>query len=380
MRILIPVDHALGISGPHRNVVGSLNALGARDDVTVSLLTGIVDKNEPYSQAPNIDITLGYKPHEPKRVLHNLRLLQKAQASCDLIYVPSGLKSLLLAQVARRPGRPLVAGPNVTPLPSRRHDSPGWLDLRLLTNAWFEASRARQNHVMRVTGNPNIGVVPHAIDHVKFSPERRNPEIWDDYGIPRHSTKLLYVGKDYERKGVPQLLDAFSILSATHPALVLVVVGNMSPETIDRIRAMPNVFALGFVQGERLAQIYASSDISVVPSSWESFGFTALEAMSSGLAVVAGNGGALPETIINGESGILVDIANEQVKHRDNSGEILAAALVQLVQDLEHRKRLGANARRRVLDHFTEVRLGDDLVHLFAKTRGGIHPSVKSPQ
>src|SRR5690606_37825582 len=49
MRVLVLVDHAVGISGPHRNVVGTLNALSAREDVDLRVLTGKIGASEPYA-------------------------------------------------------------------------------------------------------------------------------------------------------------------------------------------------------------------------------------------------------------------------------------------------------------------------------------------
>lgn len=364
LSVLIPVDHAVGISGPHRNVVGSLNALGRRDDVRMVLLTGMIDESEPYASAPNIEVHLGFHPHDPKRIATNLWRMRRAARGCDVIYVPSGLKALLYAQTVH-PSRRLVAGPNVTPLPiGNRGDSPGIIELKYLSDAWFEASRARRDHVRRVTGNASVSYIHHAIDTKRFSPKHNNDGVWDTLGVPGDRLKALYVGKDYALKGVSQLLDAATTLVATCPDVHFVLVGTMTDETLARATALPNVTFVGFRMGNELPALYASADLSVVPSSWEGFGFTVLEAMASGVPVIGSNAGAIPELIRDGETGLIVDIVAGR-NHLPDAGARIAGAISRLATDPGMRKQLGSAARQRVLAEFSETRLGNDLMAIF---------------
>jgi glycosyltransferase involved in cell wall biosynthesis len=364
MRVLIPVDHAVGISGPHRNVVGSLNALGARSDVEVVLLTDMIDQNEPYARAHNIEVRLGFRPHDPKAMPANAWRMWSAARGCKVIYVPTGLKTLLAAQVAHL-GRRLVAGPNVTPLPvGRRRDVPGQMELRWLCDAWFEASRARRDVVRRATGNGAIGHIHHAIDTAKFSPALRDPSVWSRLDVPEADVRVLYVGKDYELKGVAQLLDAASRLAGHCQDIRFMLVGSMSDETLRRASELPNVSVVGFRMGAELACLQASADLAIVPSSWENFPFTVLEAMASGLPVIGSRTGGIPEMIVDGETGLLVDIADGR-RHYPDAGERLAAAICSLVERPEQLHAMGAAARQRVLNHFSERRLGDDLMAIF---------------
>jgi len=367
LHILVVVDHAVGTSGPHRNVVGSLNALGARDDVSVRLLTGEIDEDEPYAKAENVEVLLGFHPHRLRKVLSNALKVRRAARGCDVVYVPTGLKSFLYAQFARR-GRRLVAGPNVTKLPIRRADSPGRIELRWLCDDWLEASRYRRDHVRSCVPEGlrhRVNYIHHALDAGKFSPDRASAEVWQEYGIPVTSLKLLHVGRDGEpRKGVNELMDAIGLLNdrAGFSEVDFVLVGRMSDMTAERAAKHKNVHLLGFRQGDELARIYASADISVIPSSWENMPFSVMESMASGLAVVAGRTGGIPEQVIDGESGLLVDIRGEDGKHKPEAGAILAEAIGKLVADESLRERLGRNARARVLMRFSEERLGAELV------------------
>ena len=66
---------------------------------------------------------------------------------------------------------------------------------------------------------------------------------------------------------------------------------------------------LGFLRGEELAAAFASADVFVMPSTTETLGFVVLEAMSSGLPVVAARAGGIPDLVEDGENGILYDPA-----------------------------------------------------------------------
>lgn len=363
MRALVLVDHAVGTSGPHRNVVGSLNALGTRSDLTVRLLAGAVDETEPYAHAANLEIRLGFHPHSAFRFAANCRAVLAAARGCEVLYVPTNLKSLLYAQLARV-GRRVVAGPNVTPLPIRRSDSPGRPELALMCDLWLEASDAKKDHVIARSGFSNVRCIRHSIDGAMFSPNRRSVGVWERYGILSGTTKVLYVGRDDEpRKGVRQLIDAVEQLNCSGLAgdLDFIFVGRMSEATVRRTAAMPNVHRLGFIKGVDLANVYAGADIAVVPSSWENMPFSVLEAMSSGLAVLAPRVGGIPEQVVDGESGVLLDLVGDDGRHRRDAGKILAEAIRGLTDNPGRRHHLGQAARRRTLEHFSEARLGAEL-------------------
>jgi glycosyltransferase involved in cell wall biosynthesis len=364
LKVLVVVDHAIGISGPHRNVVGSLNALAAREDVSLRLLCGRIDENEPYAKSGRVDIRLGFDPHNPRAFFPNLRALRRSAKCIDAIYCPTGLKSFLYCQTIR-PGRRFIAGPNVTPLPIRKADSPGRVEVSLLCDLWLEASRAKYDNTVKHTGPAKIRQIPHALNTKTFSPEKRNLSIWSQFGISEESLKIVFVGKDsVRRKGVPELLQSIEIFDQLHSDVPVdfVLVGRMSDATRKRVSSMSHVHLLGFQKGEVLTTIYASADIAVVPSSWENFAFTVLEAMSSGLALIATRSGGIPEQLEDGKSGMLIDIVDRDVQYRPDASEIIADAMWKLVNDPELRKSYGSMARARVQECFSEELLGRRLM------------------
>ena len=92
----------------------------------------------------------------------------------------------------------------------------------------------------------------------------------------------------------------------------------------------------GALQGEELASAYASADVFVFPSTTETLGMAMIEALASGLPVLAARTGATGEVVADGETGILYD---------PDSDESLAAAVRELTSDDSLRAQMGRNAR-----------------------------------
>lgn len=147
-----------------------------------------------------------------------------------------------------------------------------------------------------------LRLVPHGLDH-----ERWRPQPLDAVDAVRSRMRLpesylLYVGTAKWHKNLSTLLSA---LRPDHPPLVLA--GPTEPElaaVLDEVVCEGTVIPLGRVTDD-LPALYAAAVAVVLPSRYESVGFTALEAMAVGTPVVSSNGGGLPDTV--GDAGILVE-------------------------------------------------------------------------
>jgi glycosyltransferase involved in cell wall biosynthesis len=116
-------------------------------------------------------------------------------------------------------------------------------------------------------------------------------------------------------------------------------------EAIRRFDVADHVTFESKVDSLRLVELYATSEVAVVPSLYEGFSLPAAEAMSAGVPVVATTGGALPEVVgTDGTCGILVP-------PRDVGA--LATAIGGLLDDPSLRETMGLAGRERVLDMFT---------------------------
>jgi len=185
---------------------------------------------------------------------------------------------------------------------------------------------------LREHGIERMALWPGGVDAGLFSPERRSPQMRSRLtdGNP-DSPLLLYVGRLSAEKN----LEALRSWLAAVPGARLALVGDgpQRKHLEDLFKGLPVHFA-GFLHKEELASAYASSDIFVMPSLTETLGLVVLEAMCSGLPVVAARAGGIPEMIAEGVSGFLVGTDTEA-----------AMRLRQLVNSSDKREKIGAAAR-----------------------------------
>jgi glycosyltransferase involved in cell wall biosynthesis len=158
-------------------------------------------------------------------------------------------------------------------------------------------------------GFKNLRLWSRGVDLEKFAPSKCSPEWrWRLSNGRPESFILLYVGRLAAEKRVDWLLPVIQSMPFAH--LVIVGDGPMREDLQLLFRGTDTTFT-GYLQGEDLAHAYASSDIFVFPSPNETFGNVVLEAMASGLPVIAPRSGGVIDSIVNGENGFLFDCENK---------------------------------------------------------------------
>ena len=186
-----------------------------------------------------------------------------------------------------------------------------------------------------------LRVVPVGVDVDVFRPR---PEVAK---VPGRI--MATSSSDVPMKGVVPLLEALAKLR-TERDVELVIIGTPRKDsdvraTIDRLGLADTVSFHGGVTTDRIVELYASSQVAVVPSLYEGFSLPAIEAMACGVPLVATTGGAIPEVVgADGETGLLVPPGDPSA---------LALALGRVLDDPALAGRLREQGRRRVLDRFT---------------------------
>lgn len=131
-----------------------------------------------------------------------------------------------------------------------------------------------------------------------------NPTIDSDHW-PINTTRLLFVGRLDKQKGADLLPEIARLLGSE---FFLVVAGSKVIETdSDSGDAPANMKYLGWRDSSSIQSLYNSAEILLVPSRWEGFGLVALEAMRAGVCVICSNCGGLPEMVLNGQTGLVVE-------------------------------------------------------------------------
>ena len=169
----------------------------------------------------------------------------------------------------------------------------------------------RLREELECEGFRNLHVVSRGVDTRLFSPARRSPELRKAWGAGEHGIVAMYVGRMAPEKNLPVAVRAFLAMRERNPQVQLVMVGD-GPERVTLSSRNPTVVFAGTRSGEDLATHYASADVFLFPSLTETFGNVTLEAMASGLAVVAYEYAAARQCMVHEESGLLAPFGDSR--------------------------------------------------------------------
>ncbi len=265
----------------------------------------------------------------------------------DVLYIategPLGLSAL---RAARRLGIPVVSGFHTNFQQYSDHYGFGLLT-RLLTGylRWFH-NRSRltlvpspsQRLELQRRGFERLELLARGVDGQLFHPARRSAALRTEWGLGEDEIAVLHVGRLAAEKNLQLLIRAFRQLQRDLPQqhLRLVLVGD-GPLRAQLQAELPEALFCGVQRGETLAAHYASGDLFLFPSLSETFGNVVLEALASGLAVVAFDQAAAAQHIRHGHNGALATPGDE-------------AAFIEsarwLLEDPESLRRVRLNARQ----------------------------------
>ncbi|MEM1444120.1 MAG: glycosyltransferase family 1 protein [Verrucomicrobiota bacterium] len=151
-------------------------------------------------------------------------------------------------------------------------------------------------------GFENLELLPKGVDTRLFSPKKRSQTLRQSWGARENSLVGLYVGRIAPEKNLPLLVECFLEIQKRIPDFRGVFVGD-GPKLEELKKEYPQFYYPGIKRGEELAEHYASADLFLFPSVTETFGNVTMEAMASGLAVVAYDYAAARQHIVSGENG-----------------------------------------------------------------------------
>jgi glycosyltransferase involved in cell wall biosynthesis len=166
-----------------------------------------------------------------------------------------------------------------------------------------------QRNELANLGFRNLKLVARGVDTQLFNPARRDDALRRAWGAGPDDIVAMHVGRIAPEKNLGLLSDAYEALRERQPRMRLVMVGD-GPGRAAMQRRHPDAIFAGMRRGEELAAHYASADVFLFPSLTETFGNVTLEAMASGLAVLAYNYAAASEVIVDGRNGHLAPVGD----------------------------------------------------------------------
>ncbi len=211
----------------------------------------------------------------------------------------------------------------------------------------------------RWIGKHKISTIYNAVDPDEYSLTLANTNIREQYGISNTIPLVGVVGRFSQEKGHRYLIEALPKIIREFPELKVMLVGegplqDEIQQQVEKAGLKSQVIFTGYQSN--VQDFYRAIDLLVLPSLSEGMPNVALEAMLFGKPVVATRVGGVPEVVVDGETGILVDAQNS---------EQLAAAIIRLIKKPAMRRDFGFYGRKQVLDQFNPAKRVMDIIDLY---------------
>jgi glycosyltransferase involved in cell wall biosynthesis len=189
-----------------------------------------------------------------------------------------------------------------------------------------------------------------SLDRMKLVPVGVDPDLFTP--LPHIARKpghlITTASADVALKGLSYLLEALAKIRTERDVHLTIIGRPREGANADLIRKLGLTDCITHVSGvsdERIVELYAESELAVVPSLYEGFSLPAIEAMSTGICLVATTGGALPEVTGADNDTVLSCPAGD--------AEVLAASIRRGLDNAELRQRIGAAGRARVVERWS---------------------------
>lgn len=206
--------------------------------------------------------------------------------------------------------------------------------LRVLTPVSAGLAHELARHFPGVT----VTVTPNGVDNERYRPNAAGREaVRAESDVAERDVVALFVGGDWDRKGLETAIRGVGIAAASGVPLQLWIVGRGDEKRFRSIAAEAGAQVSFFGPRAETAPFFQGADVFVLPTLYETFSLVAHEAAASGLPIVATATHGIAELVGDDEAGVLVD--------RD--AQSVADALSRLALDDALRARLGAEARSR---------------------------------
>lgn len=322
-----------------------------RFEVDIIVLTEIKSPHLVHLNGLSV-ITIGPRLSTPKKLLRLYRLFREREY--EIVFTHSWNTLVEGALAARLAGVPrFIHGEHGTLEHSPKNR---WLQKLLWKQAETivvvaESIIHRSRAELGYSGN-NFKVIHNGVDTERFYP---NPVIRDEIRLKQGwqgKFVIGHMGRFFEVKDHPTLVRAFAIVHQKYPESQLVLVGGGGKIGQKRCRMLKELISeLGLKDAVRILEptdrpeiYYNGFDLFVLPSLSEGCSNVLLEAMATGLPIIATNVGGNPELIKDGINGLLVPPA---------SPEELAGAMIRLIQDKDLRSRFSKAGRQIACEKFS---------------------------
>lgn len=202
----------------------------------------------------------------------------------------------------------------------------------------YVPSRATGDELIeRGIASEKVRIYPRGVDVERFTPEKRCQILEERFGVGADEFCFVYVGRVSREKNLHVLTDAYRSLLERGVQARLVITGDgpYRAEMEEALAGSPALFT-GYLDGDDLCGVYASSSALVFPSATDTFGNVVLEAQACGIPVIVTDQGGPAENMLDGETGLKVPAQDSRA---------LAEAMAVMAGDPARTAAMGAAAR-----------------------------------
>ena len=192
-----------------------------------------------------------------------------------------------------------------------------------------------------------VEALSNGIDLSRFSPGKPDDEIYEKFGISKTKPTVLYVGRIDPEKSLDVLIRAFALVLKRVPNAQLVMVGdgasrNDLEDLAEKEGIANSVHFLGRIIGDDLPKIYRIGKVFAITSKTETQSIVIMEAMASGLPVIAVRAGAIPELVWNNKNGFLCT---------PDDSAVIARNLIKILKNTPLQKKFSKTSLENIKKH-----------------------------
>jgi glycogen(starch) synthase len=238
------------------------------------------------------------------------------------------------------------------------------------SDALIAVSKYTVNELTDLYGIPEekIHVIYNGVDIEKFKPRPNKIELRQSFGLETDRKIVLFVGRLYHRKGLEILLRSIPPVLKDYKEVKFAISGTGFKQKEESLHSLAkeldiedHVTFLGYVPDEKLPDIYAASDIFVLPAIYENFPFAILEAQATALPVISTKVGGIPEFLVSNENGFVIDPGDSTQ---------LTEKLLSLLQNPKLASKMGKRGRQLIEEKLSWRIITGQVIDLYHKLLG----------
>ena len=246
----------------------------------------------------------------------------------------------------------------------------GGSDLIIAVSNWLKKALLRTFEVP----DESIQVIHHGTELPSVDENESSAQQWRNKLAPGGERIVTFVGRLSPEKGLQFHLEAARIV-LDHCESVSYAIAGGTPDEVSLVYEQINntpklrgkVHLLGWLDGNQLAGLRQASYLAVVPSLYESFGYSAVEAMAASVPVIASSAGGLPEIVEDNECGYLVELQSKEGGRTELNPLELAERQLRLLRDARLHDKFALTARLRANGLFSVHNMVESTIRAYRK-------------